>query len=61
MFRGWSDEAMKQLVLETRTPIPAQSQQPERFDYHISMSVMERLIYSWSVIRLKDGEPLKLT
>lgn len=27
------DEAMKQLVTETRMPIPAQSGQPERFDY----------------------------
>ncbi len=27
------DEAMKQLVKETRTPIPAQSGKPERFDY----------------------------
>ena len=27
------DEAMKQLVSETRTPISAQSSQPERFDY----------------------------
>lgn len=27
------DEAMKQLVLETTAPIPAQAQQPERFDY----------------------------
>ena len=26
------DEAMKQLVKETRTPIPAQSGKPERFD-----------------------------
>jgi hypothetical protein len=28
------DEAMKQLVKETRTPIPGQPQHPERFDYH---------------------------
>ena len=27
------DEAMKQLVKETRTTIPAQSGKPERFDY----------------------------
>ena len=27
------DEAMKQLVSETVTPIPARSGQPERFDY----------------------------
>jgi hypothetical protein len=25
---------MKQLVKETRTPIPGQPQHPERFDYH---------------------------
>ncbi len=29
------DEAMKQLVLETRTPIFAQSGQTERFDYRL--------------------------
>jgi hypothetical protein len=27
------DEAMKQLVTETRMPIPAQFGKPERFDY----------------------------
>ncbi len=27
------DEAMKQLVVETVTPIPTQPGQPERFDY----------------------------
>lgn len=29
------DETLKQLVTETRTPIPAQSGKPERFDYRL--------------------------
>ncbi len=29
------DETLKQLVTEARTPIPARTGQPERFDYRL--------------------------
>jgi hypothetical protein len=49
------DEAMKQLVLETISPISALGLVRAK-NLIINTSEMEQLIYSWSVIRLKDGE-----